>query len=106
MNEDFSPNASSSRSSSEKGSVVVDNMDNAVTLSKKYKYAFKIVTLEGDIINPSGQMTGGSVEKKTSSILGRNKEIEQLEKEMKEKEESPKPPFCTATFQALTAWHF
>lgn len=64
--------------------VVVDNMDNAVTLSKKYKYAFKIVTLEGDIINPSGQMTGGSVAKKTTSLLSRGREIKELEKKLKE----------------------
>ncbi|MBQ6860089.1 MAG: chromosome segregation protein SMC [Clostridia bacterium] len=64
--------------------VIVDNMNNAVNLSKKYKYAFKVVTLEGDVINPSGQMTGGSVAKKTTSLLSRGREIKELDKKLKE----------------------
>ena len=64
--------------------VVIDNMDNAVVVAKKYKYGFRIVTLEGDIINPSGQMTGGSTFKKTTSILSRAREITDLEKVIKE----------------------
>ncbi len=64
--------------------VIVDNMNNAVNLSKKYKYAFKVVTLEGDVINPSGQMTGGSVAKKTTSLLSRGREIKELDKKLQE----------------------
>lgn len=60
--------------------VIVNNMDTAVLVSKKYKYSFRIVTLEGDIVNASGQMTGGSVFKKTTSILSRSREISELEK--------------------------
>ena len=63
--------------------VVVNNIDTAVNLAKKNSYSFKIVTLEGDIINPSGVISGGSVSKKTVNILGRGKEIKQLEKELK-----------------------
>lgn len=63
--------------------VVVDNMDNAVKIAKKCKYGFKMVTLDGDIINPSGQMTGGSVFKKTTSILSRAREIAELEEIVK-----------------------
>lgn len=59
--------------------VIATNMDNAVSISKKYKYAFRIVTLDGDIVNPSGLMTGGSVAKKTTSILSRGREIKELE---------------------------
>ena len=62
---------------------VVENIDNAITLAKKNKYSFRIVTLEGDIINPSGAISGGSVQKKTVSLLGRGKEIKFLEKELK-----------------------
>ncbi len=64
--------------------LVVDDMSNAVNISKKYKYAFKIVTLDGDIINPSGQMTGGSVSKKTTSLLSRGREIKELDKKLKD----------------------
>lgn len=62
---------------------IVDNMENAVTIAKKYKYGFKIVTIDGDIINPSGQMTGGSTFKKTTSILSRSREISELESVIK-----------------------
>lgn len=60
--------------------LIVNNMDTAVSVSKKFKYSFRIVTLEGDIVNASGQMTGGSVFKKTTSILSRSREIGELEK--------------------------
>ena len=58
--------------------VIVDNMQNAIKLSKENNYSFRIITLEGDVINPSGAITGGSVTKKTVNILGRSKEIEEL----------------------------
>lgn len=58
--------------------VIAKNMDVAINVSKKFKYAFRIVTLDGDVVNPSGLMTGGSVAKKTTSILSRAREIEEL----------------------------
>ena len=64
--------------------VVVDNIDNAVKLAKANSYRFKIVTLEGDVINPSGAISGGSVTQKTVSIIGRSSEIKELEVELKE----------------------
>ena len=63
--------------------VVVDTMDTGIELAKKNGYSFKIVTLKGDILNPSGSISGGSVAQKTVSILGRTNEIESLEKEIK-----------------------
>ena len=63
--------------------VIVDNMDTAIKVAKQNGYTFRIVTKEGDLINPSGAITGGSVAKKTVNILGRGKEIERLEKEIK-----------------------
>ena len=63
--------------------VVVDNMQNAINLAKENNYSFRIITIEGDVINPSGAITGGSVAKKTVNILGRSREIEVLEKELK-----------------------
>ena len=64
--------------------VVVENIDSAVELAKKNSYSFKIVTVSGDVINPSGAISGGSVQAKTVSILGRGKEIKSLEKELKD----------------------
>ena len=62
--------------------VIVDNMDTAIKVAKQNGYTFRIVTVEGDLINPSGAITGGSVVKKTVNILGRGKEIEKLQKEI------------------------
>ena len=62
--------------------VIVDNMDTAIRVSKENLQSFKIVTQEGDIINPSGAITGGSVMKKTVNILGREREIKKLGKEI------------------------
>ena len=58
--------------------VIVENMDTAIKVSKENGHSFKIVTVDGDIISQTGSMTGGSVNKKTVKILGRSKEIEDL----------------------------
>lgn len=63
--------------------VVVKDMDTAINLAKKDKYSFRIVTLQGDIISSSGSISGGSVQTKSVNILGRSREIEELEKELK-----------------------
>ena len=68
--------------------VITATINEAVNISKKYKYAFRIVTLDGDIVNPSGQMTGGSVAKKTTSLLGRGREIKELEAKLVELKEN------------------
>ena len=60
--------------------VIVDNMDTGIALAKENKYGFRIVTVQGDIINASGAITGGSVAQKTVNILGRGREIEKLQK--------------------------
>ena len=62
--------------------VIVDDMDSAIKLSKQNNYSFRIVTLKGDLINPSGAITGGSVAPKTVNIIGRAREIEELKKEL------------------------
>ena len=63
--------------------VIVDNMENAIKVAKQNGYTFRIATVEGDVINPSGLISGGSIAKKTVNILGRGREIETLEKEVK-----------------------
>jgi chromosome segregation protein len=68
--------------------VIVDNMDNAILIAKKNSYGFRIVTLEGDVLNSSGSISGGSIQKKTVNILGRSREIEELKKELKELEKT------------------
>ena len=70
--------------------VIVDNMDTAIKIAKQNGYSFRIITKKGDVINPSGAITGGSVAKKTVNILGRGREIEKLQKEIKTIEEKMK----------------
>jgi chromosome segregation protein len=60
--------------------VVVNGMDEAITISRKYGYSFRIVTLDGEILNPGGSITGGSRPSKTSSLLSRSRLIRELEK--------------------------
>ena len=59
--------------------LVVDNIDNGLAIAKKYKYSLRIVTLEGEQLNPGGSMTGGAF-KNASNLLGRRREIEELKK--------------------------
>ena len=61
--------------------VVCDNIDNAVNMAKKSSHRFKIVTLDGDVIQTGGAMTGGN-NGKTSGALSRSNEIETLKKEI------------------------
>ncbi len=60
--------------------VVVENLDYAVKINKKYNYIFKIVTLGGDVVNKGGSMTGGSISRKSAAIFSRNREIKELNK--------------------------
>lgn len=57
--------------------LVVDNIDNALAIARKYKYSLRIVTVEGEQLNPGGSMTGGAF-KNSSNLLGRRREIEEL----------------------------
>ncbi len=70
------------------GTVIVDNLDNAVMIARATSYSTKIVTLDGDIINPQGSISGGSKKEATTNIIGREREIEDLKKSLEvEKEE-------------------
>lgn len=63
--------------------VIVEKMEDAIALAKENGYSFKIVTLKGDLINPSGSISGGSYTQKTVNILGRKEQIKELEEEIK-----------------------
>lgn len=62
--------------------VIVTDMDAAIAMSQKYGRRFKIVTLDGQVMNPGGSMTGGSVNK-DAGILSRANELEKLESRSK-----------------------
>ena len=67
--------------------VIVKDLVVAVELAKKTRYGFKIVTLDGDIINPQGSITGGSQKMTVSNIVGRDREIAEISKNLKSLEE-------------------
>ena len=58
--------------------IVVDQIDNALSLAKQQGYKLRIVTLEGEILNPGGSMAGGSASHRESSFLNRSGEIAEL----------------------------
>lgn len=62
---------------------VVDTIDHAIALAKKSQYSLHIVTLEGEYLSPGGSMAGGAF-KNSSNLLGRKREIDDLEKEIAE----------------------
>lgn len=56
--------------------VVVNNINTAVNLAKQSRYSFRIVTLDGDVINPQGSITGGSKKAQVANLLSRETDIE------------------------------
>ena len=64
--------------------LVVDNMDNATTIARKYGYSIRMVTLEGELLMPGGAISGGAF-KNSSNLLGRRREMEDLEKDVNAK---------------------
>ena len=62
--------------------LVVDNIDNAIKIAGKYKYQLMIVTLEGELLSRGGSLTGGAF-KNRSNLLGRRREISELEAQKK-----------------------
>lgn len=61
--------------------LVADTIDHALSLAKKSQYSLHIVTLEGEYLSPGGSMAGGAF-KNSSNLLGRKREIEDLEKKL------------------------
>ncbi|MDF2944961.1 MAG: hypothetical protein K0S01_3819 [Herbinix sp.] len=58
--------------------IVVDHIDHATAIAKKYHYSLRIVTLEGELLTPGGSISGGAY-KNASNLLGRRREIEEME---------------------------
>jgi len=66
--------------------VVVDEINNALAIARKYRYTIRMVTLEGELLNVGGSLSGGAY-KNSSNLLGRRREIEELDKAIKEGKE-------------------
>ena len=63
--------------------VVIDNVDNAVKIARKYEYGIRMVTIEGELLVPGGAISGGAF-KNNSNLLGRRREMEELENKIKQ----------------------
>ncbi|MBA1333824.1 MAG: Chromosome partition protein smc [Firmicutes bacterium] len=66
--------------------VVVDNLDSGIAMAKSFEYSFRIVTIEGDVLNPGGSISGGSSPSRETGLLHRKREIESIERRIGEKE--------------------
>jgi chromosome segregation protein len=62
--------------------IIARTLEQANRLAARCQYRYRVVTLEGDVVNPGGSMTGGSVFRKAASLLGRRRQIEELEREI------------------------
>ena len=81
---------------------IVDTIDSAVTIAKQYGYRFRLVTLDGQVVNAGGSMTGGSLAK-NAGLLGRRGEIEALRRKAADclkKSETLKGQFATLEQEA------
>ena len=63
--------------------VVIDNIDNAIAFEKKFRYEYRVVTLDGESLSPGGSISGGAF-KGAGNLLGRKREIDEVEAEISE----------------------
>lgn len=70
--------------------VIVETIDDGIRISKKLKYSMKIVSLDGEVINPGGSITGGSLSSKNVRLLSRERELNDLDKQIVELKEAYK----------------
>lgn len=85
--------------------VVAEDLDSAVAIAKRYGYRFRIVTLDGQVVNTGGSLTGGSLAR-NSGLLSRAAEIETLKKqsnELKDKAEQAAVQLKTANEEVSSA---
>ena len=61
--------------------MVVDTIDHAISIERKYRYTVRIVTLEGEYLNVGGSISGGAF-KNNSNLLGRRREIDEIQKKL------------------------
>lgn len=66
--------------------LLVDTIEHALKISRKYHYSIRLVTLEGELLNPGGSLSGGSF-KNNSNLLGRRREIDKLSELIREAEQ-------------------
>ncbi len=62
--------------------IIVDNIKNASQIAKKYHYKYKLVTLEGEVFNSGGSLSGGSIKNQGHNIFSRNREMKELQQKI------------------------
>lgn len=67
--------------------LIAEDLKSANELAKRVGHRYRFVTLEGDVVNPGGAMTGGAVRTTNSSLLGRQRELEEISEKLKEMQE-------------------
>lgn len=73
------------------GSVVIaETLEQANKIAARLHYRYRVVTLEGDVVNAGGSMTGGSQHKKNNNLLGRKRQLDQLGEQIIESEDQIK----------------
>ncbi len=65
--------------------LIVDDINNATNIANKYRFAFKIVTLEGDVFSPQGSMTGGSRRQDTPNLLAGDRQLDEIKEKIAER---------------------
>ena len=83
----FSPKYEKAINNAVGRTIICRDMDSALNLSKKGNNNYRIVTLSGELIAPGGALTGGSLQKKFTNILGRKREIEEITETLNNKKE-------------------
>ncbi|MEK4295215.1 chromosome segregation protein SMC [Paenibacillus sp. FSL R5-0914] len=66
--------------------VIAESLEQANRIAARCQYRYRVVTLEGDVVNAGGSMTGGSQHKKNNSLLSRKRQLDQLSSEIEESE--------------------
>lgn len=79
--------------------VIARQLSDATAMARKIQYSCRIVTLEGDVVNPGGSLTGGFNRRGSSGVLGRGREIEILRLRLVETEEKIKTAIETEAEQ-------
>ncbi len=67
--------------------IVTSDLKGANDIAKLMNYRYRLVTLQGDVVNPGGSMTGGAVKQKNNSLLSRQRELEQIVEKLSVMEE-------------------
>ncbi len=83
--------------------LIVNDMKNASRIARKYQYKYKIVTLEGEIFNAGGSLSGGSTKNQSNNLFSRAREMKELEQKLHQlaKEEIEKEQILSAVTQKL-----